>query len=87
MDIEMFGTKDLAYHMTLFDWELFYCLHEYELIYRTLGRHNFNQITANLDVFLRRFNEIQFWVVTEIVSTHSLSKRVAVLRKFIKLAA
>lgn len=45
------------------------------------------QITANLDVFIRRFNEIQFWVVTEIVSTVSHGKRVSLLRKFIKLAA
>uniref|UniRef100_A0AAR5PQ34 Rap guanine nucleotide exchange factor 4 n=1 Tax=Dendroctonus ponderosae TaxID=77166 RepID=A0AAR5PQ34_DENPD len=86
-DIEMFGTKELAYYMTLFDWELFWCVHEYELLYHTFGRHHFGQITANLDVFLRRFNEIQFWVVTEICMMSSLSKRVAVLRKFIKLAA
>ncbi|KAJ8932732.1 hypothetical protein NQ314_014428 [Rhamnusium bicolor] len=86
-DIEMFSTKDLAYYMTLFDWDLFWCVHEYELLYHTFGRHHFGQITANLDVFLRRFNEIQFWVVTEICMTTSLSKRVAVLRKFIKLAA
>ncbi|XP_060529118.1 rap guanine nucleotide exchange factor 4 isoform X2 [Cylas formicarius] len=86
-DIEMFGTKELAYYMTLFDWDLFWCVHEYELLYHTFGRHHFGQITANLDVFLRRFNEIQFWVVTEICMIGSLSKRVAVLRKFIKLAA
>lgn len=45
------------------------------------------QITANLDVFIRRFNEIQFWVVTEIVSQSSINKRVSLIRKFIKLAA
>ncbi|XP_045473317.1 rap guanine nucleotide exchange factor 4 isoform X2 [Harmonia axyridis] len=86
-DLELFSTKELAYHMTLFDWGLFWCLHEYELVYHTFGRHHFGQITANLDVFLRRFNEIQFWVVTEICMTPNLSKRVAQLRKFIKLAA
>ncbi|XP_072382091.1 rap guanine nucleotide exchange factor 4 isoform X1 [Diabrotica undecimpunctata] len=86
-DLEMFSTKELAYYITLFDWDLFWCVHEYELLYHTFGRHHFGQITANLDVFLRRFNEIQFWVVTEICMTGSLSKRVAILRKFIKLAA
>lgn len=86
-DLELFSTKELAYFMTLFDWDLFWCLHEYELLYHTFSRHHFGQITANLDVFLRRFNEIQFWVVTEICMTASLSKRVALLRKFIKLAA
>ncbi|KAF5272240.1 hypothetical protein FQA39_LY01322 [Lamprigera yunnana] len=86
-DLELFSTKELAYYMTLFDWDLFWCVHEYELLYHTFGRHHFGQITANLDVFLRRFNELQFWVVTEICMTTSLSKRVAILRKFIKLAA
>ncbi|XP_066996173.1 rap guanine nucleotide exchange factor 4, partial [Anabrus simplex] len=86
-DLELVSTRELAYHMTLFDWDLFWCVHEYELIYHTFGRHNFGQITSNLDVFLRRFNEIQFWVVTELCMTQSLSKRVQILRKFIKLAA
>nr|CAD7256430.1 unnamed protein product [Timema shepardi] len=112
VDLELFSTKELAYHMTLFDWDLFWCVHEvriykvlistfynltiltpthlyvqYELIYHTFGRHHFGQVTANLDVFLRRFNEIQFWVVTELCLTTSLSKRVQILRKMIKLAA
>lgn len=87
MDIEALTTKDLAYHMTLFDWDLFWAVHEYELLYHTFGRHHFNKITSNLDVFIRRFNEIQYWVVTEIVSTSNSNKRVSLLKKFIKLAA
>ncbi|RZF45207.1 hypothetical protein LSTR_LSTR011104 [Laodelphax striatellus] len=86
MDVETFSSKELAYHMTQFDWDLFWSIHEYELVYQTFGRHRFNQVTANLDVFLRRFNEIQFWVITELCMTQSLSKRVQVLRKLIKLA-
>ncbi|XP_070499371.1 rap guanine nucleotide exchange factor 4 isoform X1 [Chironomus tepperi] len=87
MDVEALPTKDLAYHMTLFDWDLFWAVHEYELLYHTFGRHHFNKITSNLDVFIRRFNEIQYWVVTEIVSASNLNKRVALLKKYIKLAA
>ncbi|XP_075237776.1 exchange protein directly activated by cAMP [Lycorma delicatula] len=85
-DAENFSSKELAYHMTQFDWDLFWTIHEYELVYHTFGRHRFNQMTANLDVFLRRFNEIQYWVATELCLTQSLSKRVQVLRKLIKLA-
>ncbi|KAJ8309151.1 hypothetical protein KUTeg_014025 [Tegillarca granosa] len=59
----------------------------YELIYQVFGRKNFGKITANLDLFLRRFNEVQFWVVTEMVLAHNVSKRVQLLKKFIKLAA
>ncbi|CAG7720641.1 unnamed protein product [Allacma fusca] len=87
MDVEMFSTRELAYHLTIFDWSLFRAVHEYELIYKTLGRHNFGKITSNLDVFLRRFNEIQFWVATEICLTNNMSRRVALIRKFLKLAA
>ncbi|XP_005190483.1 rap guanine nucleotide exchange factor 4 isoform X1 [Musca domestica] len=87
MDLEMLSTKELAYHITIFDWDLFWAVHEYELLYHTFGRHHFGKITANLDVFLRRFNELQYWIVTEMVSTSSMSKRVGLLRKFIKLAA
>lgn len=120
IDLELFSMKELAYHMTLFDWDLFWSVHEvgvcnaasrlvpilhryisvtsmlmheqlfppsqYELLYKTFGRQSFNQITANLDVFLRRFNEIQYWVITEVCLATQLSKRVSVLRKIIKLA-
>uniref|UniRef100_A0A8C8SJ01 Rap guanine nucleotide exchange factor 4 n=1 Tax=Pelusios castaneus TaxID=367368 RepID=A0A8C8SJ01_9SAUR len=84
---ELMSSKDLAYQMTVYDWELFSCVHELELIYHTFGRHNFKKTTANLDLFLRRFNELQFWVVTEICLCSQLSKRVQLLKKFIKIAA
>ncbi|ESO82181.1 hypothetical protein LOTGIDRAFT_135052, partial [Lottia gigantea] len=85
--IELMSTKELAYQITLYDWELFNALHEFELIYLVFGRHRFNKITANLDLFLRRFNEIQYWVATEMVLCSNVSKRVQLLKKFIKLAA
>ncbi|KAH0621494.1 hypothetical protein JD844_022858 [Phrynosoma platyrhinos] len=84
---ELMSSKDLAYQMTIYEWELFNCVHELELVYHTFGRHNFRKTTANLDLFLRRFNEIQFWVVTEICLCSQLSKRVQLLKKFIKIAA
>uniref|UniRef100_A0A668AQI7 Rap guanine nucleotide exchange factor 4b n=1 Tax=Myripristis murdjan TaxID=586833 RepID=A0A668AQI7_9TELE len=82
---ELMSSKDLAYQMTLFDWELFSCVHE--LLYHTFGRQNFRRTTANLDLFLRRFNQVQLWVVTEVCLCGQLSKRVQLLKKFIKIAA
>ena len=85
--------------MNLFTWYLvinslhntdilpLYDLFQYELIYMVFGRHKFRKIAANLDLCLRRFNEVQFWVVTEMCLTHNVSKRVQLLRKFIKVAA
>ncbi|KAM7380534.1 hypothetical protein PAMP_003823 [Pampus punctatissimus] len=84
---ELMSSKDVAYHMTSYDWELFHCVHELELIYHTFGRKNVKKTTVNLDLFLRRFNEIQFWVITEICLCSQLSKRVQLLKKFIKIAA
>lgn len=46
MDFEALPTKDVAYHMTLFDWDLFWAVHEYELLYHTFGRHHFNKVSA-----------------------------------------
>lgn len=85
--LEEFSSQDIAYCLTNLGWALLQNLHEYELIYTVFGRHNFKQITANLNVFLRHFNELQYWVVTEICLSTSLSKRVQILRKFIKIAA
>uniref|UniRef100_A0A671Q5G4 Rap guanine nucleotide exchange factor (GEF) 4 n=1 Tax=Sinocyclocheilus anshuiensis TaxID=1608454 RepID=A0A671Q5G4_9TELE len=84
---ELMSSKDLAHQMTLYDWELFDCVHEHELIYHTFGRQHFKKTTANLDLFLRCFNEVQLWVVTEVCLCPTLSKRVQLLKKFIKIAA
>lgn len=86
--LEEFSSRDVAYCLTQLAWSLLKSMHEFELIYTVFGRHNFKQqITANLNVFLRHFNEIQYWVVTQICLSTSLSKRVQILRKFIKIAA
>uniref|UniRef100_A0A8C9SU11 Rap guanine nucleotide exchange factor 4 n=1 Tax=Scleropages formosus TaxID=113540 RepID=A0A8C9SU11_SCLFO len=85
--LELMSSRDLAYHMTVYDWELFNCVHEHELIFHTFGRQNFRKTTANLDLFLRRFNELQLWVITEVCLCGQLSKRVQLLKKFIKIAA
>lgn len=85
--LEEFSSRDIAYCLTQIAWNLLKNMHEFELIYTVFGRHNFKQITANMNVFLRHFNEIQYWVVTQICLSSSLSKRVQILRKFIKIAA
>uniref|UniRef100_A0A061QHS2 Putative rap guanine nucleotide exchange factor n=1 Tax=Cupiennius salei TaxID=6928 RepID=A0A061QHS2_CUPSA len=85
--LEGLNSLDIAYNMTIYEWDLFSCVHEYELIYQVFGRHQFRKIMSNLDVFLRRFNEVQYWVVTEMTLAATPARRVALLRKFIKIAA
>ncbi|XP_058636125.1 rap guanine nucleotide exchange factor 4-like isoform X2 [Onychostoma macrolepis] len=84
---ELMSSKDLAFQMTQYDWELFSCVHEYELVYNTFGRQAYRRSTANLELFLKRFNQVQLWVVTEVCLCGTLSKRVQLLKKFIKIAA
>ncbi|CAL4139982.1 unnamed protein product, partial [Meganyctiphanes norvegica] len=85
--LEVYSTRELAYHITLHDWDIFTAIHEYEFLYQVFGRDHFGKVMCNLDVYLRRFNELQYWVVSEICLTTQLSKRSQLLRKFIKLAA
>ncbi|XP_013390231.1 rap guanine nucleotide exchange factor 4 isoform X1 [Lingula anatina] len=83
---EIMGSKDIAYHLTMYDWELLNTMHEYEMIYLIFGRSKFQRISANFDRFLQRFNVVQYWVLTEMCLTPNLGKRVQMLKKFIKIA-
>ncbi|XP_031701758.1 rap guanine nucleotide exchange factor 3 isoform X1 [Anarrhichthys ocellatus] len=86
--LEQMGSKDIANELTNYDWELFTAMHEVELVYYIFGRHKFpGAITANLERFVRRFNEVQYWVVTELCLCEDLMKRAILLKKFIKIAA
>lgn len=85
-NLDSFNSQEIAYYLTTYSWKLFFNIHPYEFIYHVFGRHNFNDITSNLDLFRRHFNELQFWVITEVLLEKSLSRRVSILKKFIKIA-
>ncbi|XP_075447812.1 rap guanine nucleotide exchange factor 3 isoform X2 [Ascaphus truei] len=86
--LDLISAKDLANQMTEYDWNLFNSIHQVELLYHTFGKQRFcNATTANLERFMRRFNEVQFWVATEVCLCYEDERRAQLLRKFIKLAA
>ncbi|KAG8452623.1 hypothetical protein GDO86_004417 [Hymenochirus boettgeri] len=86
--LEQISSKDLAHQMTDNDWNLFNSIHQVELLYHTFGKHRFRSATtANLERFMRRFNEVQFWVATEVCLCQEDEQRAQLLKKFIKLAA
>lgn len=58
-----------------------------ELVYYTLSRAPGAGYTAALSVLLQRCNEVQQWVMSEVLMCVSLNKRVQLLKKFIKIAA
>ncbi|XP_054859700.1 rap guanine nucleotide exchange factor 3 isoform X2 [Eublepharis macularius] len=75
--LDFISSKDLSNQLTEHDWNLFKSVHQ-----------KFpSATTANLERFLRRFNELQFWVTTELCLCPDVIKRAQLLRKFIKLAA
>eukprot|EP00062_Callorhinchus_milii_P002100 gi/632937912/ref/XP_007901514.1/ PREDICTED: rap guanine nucleotide exchange factor 5 isoform X2 [Callorhinchus milii] len=87
--IRMLGmnTWHMANELTSFDWDLFNCICEQELICYIFRRQDSGRSTVNLNLLLQRCNEVQFWVATEILLCSQLSKRVQLVKKFIKIAA
>uniref|UniRef100_A0A4X2K590 Rap guanine nucleotide exchange factor 3 n=1 Tax=Vombatus ursinus TaxID=29139 RepID=A0A4X2K590_VOMUR len=86
--LDLVSAKDLASQLTDHDWNLFNSIHQVELIHYVLGPQQLrNATTANLERFMRRFNELQYWVATELCLCSIPGLRAQLLRKFIKLAS
>ncbi|GAB1299781.1 Rap guanine nucleotide exchange factor 3 [Apodemus speciosus] len=86
--LDLVSAKDLAGQLTDHDWNLFNRIHQVELIHYVLGPQHLRDVTtANLERFMRRFNELQYWVATELCLCAVPGPRAQLLRKFIKLAA
>ncbi|KAL6061643.1 hypothetical protein STEG23_027095 [Scotinomys teguina] len=86
--LDVVSAKDLAGQLTDHDWNLFNKIHQVELIHYVLGPQHLRDVTtANLERFMRRFNELQYWVATELCLCPVPGPRAQLLRKFIKLAA
>ncbi|KAK2101239.1 Rap guanine nucleotide exchange factor 3 [Saguinus oedipus] len=86
--LDLVSAKDLAGQLTDHDWSLFNSIHQVELIHYVLGPQHLRDVTtANLERFMRRFNQLQYWVATELCLCTAPGPRAQLLRKFIKLAA
>ncbi|XP_046809972.1 rap guanine nucleotide exchange factor 4 isoform X4 [Lucilia cuprina] len=73
IDLELLSTKELAYYITTFDWDLFWAVHEYELLYHTFGRHHFGKVS------FFRFKLIMFYLVTisvEQIGASNIKKKI-----------
>ncbi|XP_075883247.1 rap guanine nucleotide exchange factor 5b isoform X1 [Nelusetta ayraudi] len=81
------NTWDVAVALTNYDWAIFDSVHEQELVYFTFDRDRSNGHTVALELLLQRCNEVQLWVMTEVLLCSSLCKRVQLIKKFIKIAA
>ena len=52
------SSREVAAHLTAYDWNLFTNIQQMEYIYQLFGRHKFGKIVTNLDLLIRRFNEV-----------------------------
>uniref|UniRef100_A0A158P826 Cyclic nucleotide-binding domain-containing protein n=1 Tax=Angiostrongylus cantonensis TaxID=6313 RepID=A0A158P826_ANGCA len=84
--MEFVGSYELAEQLHLLHTQLFEATDEIELVTQVIGRDQFpGRIPSNLDLLMRRFNEVQYWATTEVLLAQP-QKRVNTLRKFIKIA-
>ncbi|XP_051922285.1 rap guanine nucleotide exchange factor 5-like isoform X2 [Hippocampus zosterae] len=81
------NTWNVAVAFSNIDWSIFDSIHEQELIYFTFRRHSNGNQTVALELLLQRFNEIQLWVMTEVLVCTALCQRVQLIKKFIKIAS
>lgn len=70
-----------------FNPECLLLLLQQELVYFTFSRDRSNGHTVALELLLQRCNEVQLWVMTEVLLCPSLCKRVQLIKKFIKIAS
>uniref|UniRef100_A0AC34FE14 Rap guanine nucleotide exchange factor 4 n=1 Tax=Panagrolaimus sp. ES5 TaxID=591445 RepID=A0AC34FE14_9BILA len=85
--LDLMGSSEIAQQLGIFHTHLFDATDEIELIFQVIGRDQFSgRMPSNLDILLRRFNEVQYWTTTEILLA-SPSKRVVYLKKLIKIAS
>uniref|UniRef100_A0A0N4YP66 Rap guanine nucleotide exchange factor 1 (inferred by orthology to a C. elegans protein) n=1 Tax=Nippostrongylus brasiliensis TaxID=27835 RepID=A0A0N4YP66_NIPBR len=84
--MEYVGSHELAQQLLMLHTQLFEATDEIELVTQVIGRDQFpGRVPSNLDLLMRRFNEVQYWATTEVLLAPP-QKRVTTLRKFIKIA-
>ncbi|UMM24167.1 hypothetical protein L5515_004531 [Caenorhabditis briggsae] len=84
--LHLIDSQELAHQLFLFHLQLLRATDSNELLYQVIGRESFPQsMPFNLDLLVRRFNEVQHWSTTEILLATE-DNRVEILKKFIHIA-
>ncbi|KAL6075923.1 hypothetical protein QOT17_003230 [Balamuthia mandrillaris] len=79
------ATGQLAKEMTMLDFELFSRVKCGEFLHHVWHASQRQTLAPNITAYIARFNEVSYWVVTEILMTRR-KEQMIVLRKFIRLA-
>eukprot|EP01102_Stenamoeba_stenopodia_P001613 TRINITY_DN1144_c0_g1_i1.p1 TRINITY_DN1144_c0_g1~~TRINITY_DN1144_c0_g1_i1.p1 ORF type:complete len:605 (-),score=138.63 TRINITY_DN1144_c0_g1_i1:105-1919(-) len=76
---------EVACQLTLYESTLFRKISPLELMHQSWNKKD-GKTSPNLLKLIKRFNEVSYWVASEIVSVKALKNRVEVLKRFILLA-
>ncbi len=86
MSLLDFHPLELAKQLALREWSYFKRAEIDEYIHLRWTKSNKHKSAPNILQLIRRFNELSYWVASEIVSTVNKKKRVVVLTRFLQIA-
>ncbi|XP_043231351.1 ras-specific guanine nucleotide-releasing factor RalGPS2-like isoform X8 [Amphibalanus amphitrite] len=78
--------EEFASQITRADWEVFKRIQPDELACLGWNRRDKHILSPNVVAFTRRFNQVSFWTVKEILNVRSVKQRAEVLGLFIRVA-
>ncbi|XP_041094412.1 ras-specific guanine nucleotide-releasing factor RalGPS1 isoform X3 [Polyodon spathula] len=85
-DVLKVTPEELASQITLMDAPVFKAIQPEELASCGWNKREKHRIAPNVVAFTRRFNQVSFWVVRELLMAQTLKIRAEILSHFIKLA-
>ncbi|KAI1294233.1 Ras-specific guanine nucleotide-releasing factor RalGPS1 [Halotydeus destructor] len=87
VDLLKIPAKDLAAQLTRLDFPVFKAIRESELISLSWNTHDKKILSPNIYAFTRRFNQVSFWVVEEVLLYASRKMAASSSRSLSKMAS